>query len=121
MDLDQVHFILFNVDTHYWNVINDSNFKMFKFVRETLYMAVLDSACSWTVVGKLWFDFFFDMLNDQDKRLVKTVKSNRTFYFGDGIEAKANKSMKTAGMLDFKNDKCQILGTYIKLQRNIQE
>ena len=35
-------------------------------------MAVLDSACFRTVAGRLWFDIFFDTLNDQNKCLVKT-------------------------------------------------
>ena len=64
MESDQVHFTLFNVDTHYQNVINDSIIKMFKLERETLGMAVLDSACSRTVIGKQWFDIFFDTLNN---------------------------------------------------------
>ena len=94
MESDHVHFTRFNLDMGYQNVINDSNIKMSKLVRETLSIAVLDSACSWTVEGNLWFDIFFDMLNDQDKRLVKTVKYNRTIYFGDGIEVKAINSVK---------------------------
>ena len=53
MESDQVHFTLFNVDTSYRHVIDDSNIKMSKLVTETLGMAVLDSACSWTVVRKL--------------------------------------------------------------------
>ena len=124
---------------------------MSKLVRETLGMAVLDSACSRTVAKKLWFDNFFDRLNDRDKHLVKPAKSNRTFGFGDRVEVKAIKSvkfpltirsvkdvrvyieadivkndlplllshesMKTAGMqLDFINDSCRILGSYMKLQ-----
>ena len=63
-------------------------------VKETFGMAVLDSVCSWTVARKLWFDIFFDSLNDQDKYLVKTAKPNRTFCFGDGVEAKAINSVK---------------------------
>ena len=43
---------------------------------------------------KLWFDITFDTLNDQDKRLVKTAKTNKTFCFGDGVEVKAIKSVK---------------------------
>ena len=31
---------------------------MAKLVKETPGMAVLDSACSWTVARKLWFDNF---------------------------------------------------------------
>ena len=88
MESDQINFILFNVDAHYWNVINDSNIKMSKLVREAHGMAVLDSACSQIVARKLWFDIFFDTLNDQDKHLVKTAKTNKTFCFGDGVEVK---------------------------------
>ena len=54
IDSDQVHFTLFNMDTCYQNVINDSNRKTSKLVRETLDMAVLDSACSGTVTRKLF-------------------------------------------------------------------
>ena len=57
-------------------------------------MAVLDSTFSRTVAGKLWFDIFFDMLNDRDKCLVKTATSYRTFCFGDEVEVKAFKSVK---------------------------
>ena len=63
-------------------------------MRETLGITVLDSACSHTVAGKLWFDMFFDTLNDQDKCFVKTAKSNRKFCFGDGVEVKAINSVK---------------------------
>ena len=63
-------------------------------MRKTFSMAVLDSSCSWTVARKLRFDIFFNMLNDRDKCLVKTTMSNRTFYFGDGVEVKAINSVK---------------------------
>ena len=83
MESDQVHLTLFDVDTHYPNVIKNSNIKMSKVVRETLGTAVLDSTCSQTVVRKLWLDIFFDTLNDWDKRFVKTAQSNGTFCFGE--------------------------------------
>ena len=88
VESDQVHLTLFNVDTHYQNVIHDSNIKMSNLVKKILGMAVLDSACSWTIARKLWFDIFFETLNDRDKCFVKTAKSNRTFCFGDGVKVK---------------------------------
>ena len=94
IDSNQVNFSLFNEDTHYQNVINDSNIKMPKLVRDTLGMAVLDSGCSWAVATKLWFDIFFVMLNDQDKCLVKIAKSHWTFCFGEVMEVKAINSVK---------------------------
>ena len=39
---------------------------MSKLVRERLSIDVLDSVCSWTVARKIWFDIFFDTLNDQN-------------------------------------------------------
>ena len=33
-------------------------------------------------------------ISNQDKYLVKTAKSNRTFYFGDRVDIKAIKSVK---------------------------
>ena len=89
VESDQIHFTLFNVSSHYQNVMNDSNIKMSMLLREKLAMMLLDSASSWTVVGKLGFDIFFDML--KDKHLVKTAKSYRTLCFGDGVEVKAIK------------------------------
>ena len=41
---------------------------MSKLARETFGIAVLNSACSRSVAGKLWVDIFFDTLNDRDKR-----------------------------------------------------
>ena len=59
---------------------------------ETLGKAVLDSACSQT--GEIWFNIFFDTLNDQGKGLVETDKYNRIFCFGDAVEVKAIKTVK---------------------------
>ena len=49
MKSDQIHFTLFNKDKRYRNVINDSNIKISKLVRETFGMAVMDT-CRKTVV-----------------------------------------------------------------------
>ena len=54
-------------------MINDSNIKISNLVKEILGRAVLDSACSEAVVDKIWFNIFFDTLNDQDKWLVETA------------------------------------------------
>ena len=67
MESEWIHFTLFDVDTHYWSVINDSNIRMSKLVRETLDIAVLNSDCSLIVAKKLWFDIFFDTLNDRNQ------------------------------------------------------
>ena len=57
MDSNQVHVTLFNVDTHYRNVINDSNIRMPDIVGDTLGMSVLDSVYSRTF-SLVWFCFF---------------------------------------------------------------
>ena len=67
----QVHFSLFNVELRNWTLINDSNIKMSTLMK-TQGKAVLNSACSWSVVGEIWLKVFFDTLNDQDKQWVET-------------------------------------------------
>ena len=47
-------------------------------------MAILDSGCSKTVCGLVWFSSYFDTLSVQDKQLVKRSTSNSKFRFGDG-------------------------------------
>ena len=53
VDSDQIHFPLFNFNSHYWMLINNSNIKMFSFVKETFGSVVLDSTCLWTVAGEI--------------------------------------------------------------------
>ena len=53
MNSDQIHFTLFDMDTNYQNIINESNIKISKLVKETLGMAVLDSAYFQRVARKL--------------------------------------------------------------------
>ena len=39
---------------------------MFNLVKEALGKPVLDSVCSQTVAREIWFNVFFDTLNDKD-------------------------------------------------------
>ena len=97
MDSDQVYFSLFNeqqFSLFHWTMINDSNIKIFNLEMETLNRAVLDSVCSQTFAGEIWFEIFFDTLSDRVKQLVETAKFNRAFCFGDGEEIKTIKTVK---------------------------
>ena len=71
VESDQLHMTLFNVDTPYQTLINqttisDSKVKMSNLEKESLGMDVLDSEWSRTVAN--WFNVFSDTLN---KRKVK--------------------------------------------------
>ena len=61
-------------------------------MKETLSRGILNMHVHELLLEK--FGLFFDTLNDQDKWLVKTAKSNRTFCFGDGVDVKAIKAVK---------------------------
>ena len=50
------------------------------------------------------------MLNDRDKNLVKTAKSNRLFCFGNGVEVKAIKSVKFPVTIGEVNQPIGLLG-----------
>ena len=53
-------------------------------LRETLGMAILDSACSRTVMGQIWYDVYQETMSEADRKSVVRSKSNRKFCFGDG-------------------------------------
>ena len=74
--------------------VSESKQKVSLLLKETLGMAVLDTACSSTIAGRTWFDSFCEMMTDTDRKLIKNWKSERTFVFGDGIPVKADRTVK---------------------------
>ena len=48
-------------------------------IKETLGMAVLDSACTKTVTGEIWLNLFIDTLTEEDKKLVNIRPSDMNF------------------------------------------
>ena len=67
-------------------VLLNSEPEMTTLVRESLGMAVLDSACTRTVTGETWFEVYHDTLSDSDKALIRYSKADTVFRFGDGAE-----------------------------------
>ena len=63
-------------------------------LRETLGMAILDSACSKTVCGRAWKDAYLEQLSDSDRALVKETSTNTKFKFGDGAECVSKSLVK---------------------------
>lgn len=47
-------------------------------------MAILDSACSATVCGKIWFQDFMDCLEEEDQNRVVKCSEEKIFKFGGG-------------------------------------
>ena len=52
---------------------------------------LLDSGCSKTVAGQVWFDEYVNTLSDEEKQNVEEADSKSVFRFGDGIETKSLK------------------------------
>ena len=64
------------------------------FVRETFNSAVLDSGCSKTVCGRVWYDCYIDSLTDGDLQKVVENDSTNSFKFGSGQSFRSMKKVK---------------------------
>ena len=72
-------------------------------IKETLGMAVLDSACTKSVTGETWLNLFIDdTLTEEDKKLVNIRPSDMNFRFGDGIEVNSTEIVKFAAVIGTK-------------------
>ena len=71
-------------------------------LEETLGMAIVDSACSKTVCGKVWMDAYREQLSDQDKALVKVYPTSTKFRFGDGAQCISNNLVKFPAVIGKK-------------------
>ena len=80
-----IHIILFNAKP---------DKAMSALIKETLGMAVLDSACTKAVTGETWLNLFIDTLTEEDKKLVNIRPSDMNFRFGDGIEVNSTEIVK---------------------------
>ena len=58
---------------------------------EALGKGLLDSGCSRTVAGQVWYDEYLSTLSERDRGEVKEVESKSIFRFGDGVETKSIK------------------------------
>ena len=62
-------------------------------VTETSKSAIVDTACSKTVAGLLWFQQFYDHLSESNKKLVLRTPSQTSFRFGDGRKVIASEKV----------------------------
>ena len=68
--------------------------RMSNLVKEALGMAVLDTACSKTVVGETWLNEYEETLSSEERKSVTSFPSDTSFVFGDGAEVIAERSVK---------------------------
>lgn len=61
---------------------NDNNVD--SLLGETIGYAVLDSGCTRTVCGDIWLNTYLDTLSIEERKAVKSTKSDIKFRFGDG-------------------------------------
>ena len=56
--------------------------------------AIIDSACSSTVCGEEWINYYLETLDEVQRNKVKTFSSNTWFKFGDGNKIKSLKKVR---------------------------
>ena len=67
---------------------------MSSFVFESFNKAVLDSGCSKTVCGRVWYDNFVKTLSPKKREDLEEKTSNSTFRFGDGKAVNSTMTVK---------------------------
>ena len=77
----------------YVTLLSNSN-KLEGLLSESFGTAVLDTACSRTLTGKLWLEEYKATLSEKDKALMKTYPSDTSFVFGDGKQVTAEMSVR---------------------------
>ena len=60
---------------------------------ETIGKGLLDSGCSRTVAGQLWYNEFLNTLSEAERMQVTEMESKSVFRFGDGIETASLKKV----------------------------
>ena len=74
-EIDQINITLFSKSD-----------KQMRLLHECFGKALLDSGCTKSVSGKVWFGEFMDTLSADDKRQVVSEDSESVYRFGDGKE-----------------------------------
>lgn len=75
-------------------------------VAESLGTAVLDTACTKTVCGQVWFDHYRELLSDVEKQALNIQNSRVGFRFGDGVRQFSTKKAKLPAVI--AGVECQI-------------
>ena len=89
-DLDEsIHLSLFMGYTN-----GSQNKKLETLVMESSGCAVLDTGCTTTVCGHLWYQDYMSTLSEQVKSTVTEEGSEATFTFGDGVTVSSMKKTK---------------------------
>ena len=77
------------------------------FTGETFNSAILDSGCSTTVCGKIWYDCYVDSLTDEQCKDIKEEESSTRFRFGDGVSIQSIKKAIIPAKIGNKNVKIE--------------
>ena len=111
---DEIHVTLFSNEVKNIDSFCDQSFsienlnfnKMPTLLKETLGLAVIDSACSRTVMGATWFEVFQESMSQDDLNKVERRKSDRKFCFGDGATVESMGSIKFPVVIEGKLKVC---------------
>ena len=86
-----------NLTAHVTLLTGETNSHHKETVAETLGKGILDSACTKTDAAKSWLDQFVECLDAKQQNLINKseMESSSLFRFGDGVESKSLKQVKT--------------------------
>ena len=63
------------------------------FMSETIGSAIIDTGCTFTVCGDLWFQTYLDTLSCKEKDTIVYTPSSRWYRFGESNKVKATKNV----------------------------
>ena len=71
-------------------------------VSDCIGMALLDSGCTKTVVGRKWLEVYHDMLGEEDARNIVYSSDYSTFRFGDGAQVVSTEAVSIPAVIGAK-------------------
>ena len=77
------------------------------FMSETFNSAILDSGCSRTVCGKIWYDQYSNSLSKEQADMVEEMQSFSKFKFGCGQAFESIKRVKLPAKIGMRNVKIE--------------
>ena len=73
------------------------------FLSETFNSAILDSGCSKTVCGRVWYEQYCDSISEKDLQNIQELESASKFKFGNGESFQSSKKVKLPAKIGNKN------------------
>ena len=76
---------------------------MSTFLSETFNSAILDSGCSKTVCGRVWYEKYCDSISEKDVQSIEEIKGTSKFKFGNGESFPSIKKVRIPAKIGSKS------------------